>query len=108
MEAYILNIYFTFYIFQRIRSFCNFRLFLQQIKDPACACKRVLKLCNNRTDIIKWFHILIGIGEKYGKSSDCQLASGNMFSSARAASVCRYQSSWSCRTQSYLPCPSGA
>ena len=41
----------------------------------ACTGKSILKFCNNGTDIIEWFHILVGIGEKYGKSSDCQSAS---------------------------------
>ena len=75
MEAHILNIYFTLYIFQCLRSLCNFRFLLQQIEDSACTGKSILKFCNNGTDIIEWFHILVGIGEKYGKSSDCQSAS---------------------------------
>ena len=75
MEAHILNIYFTLYILQCLRSLCNFWFLLQQIKDSACTGKSILKFCNNRTDVIEWLHILIGIGEKYGKTSDCQSAS---------------------------------
>lgn len=74
MEAHILNIYFTLYIFQCLRSLCNFRFLLQQIEDSACTGKSILEVLQ-QTELIsfEWFHILVGIGEKY--ESDCQSAS---------------------------------
>ena len=53
MEAHILNIYFTIYIFQCLRNLCNFRFLLQQIEDSACTGKSILKFCNNGTALIE-------------------------------------------------------
>ena len=53
------------------------RLFLRllhQRKNAGGACQCVLQFCHNRADVVKWFHILVCIGEQNRQTADGQAA----------------------------------
>ena len=72
-ERNILDIYGTFYIIKSSGQVRAFRFFFQKVKDPGSAGQSVLKLCNHGADIIKWFHVLVSIGQQDGKPTYRQM-----------------------------------
>ena len=76
-EADIVDIDFTFNIGNRFLRIFAFRFFFQKCEDSGGAGKCVLKFCDNGTDIIEWFHVLVRIGEQYRKSADSQNTARN-------------------------------
>ena len=76
-EAYILYIHLALYVIDRAGSIRAFRRLLQKSEDPGRACKGVLELSDHGADVVEGLHILVCVGEKYGKSSDGQISAGD-------------------------------
>jgi len=69
-ETNVIDVDFTSDISDGVLGISTFRFFFQKSKDSGRACKCTLKLCDDRTDIIEWFHVLICISKKYGQTTN--------------------------------------
>ena len=76
-EGYLIKLHISFYICEKLCSIRAFRLLFQKCEDPGRAGKGILQLSHNGTDIVKRFHILIGVCQHDGKSAYSQSAARN-------------------------------
>ena len=67
------DVYLSLYIGQCTLCFRVFQRFFQKLKDTGSAGEGILQLCNDGTDIVKRFHILVCVSKHYRKSTDGQM-----------------------------------
>ena len=76
-EADMINIDLAFCIGKGFFRICTFRSFFEKCKDSGRTCKCVLKFCNNRTDVVEWFHVLVCVGKQYRETADGKCTARN-------------------------------